>query len=128
MSPQRIVVVLVYADVAAARDFLVETFGFEVGTTHRDDAGHLVHLELTLDDETIRLHPVAPDQGLASIAELGSATGTLHVVVDDVDDHHLGATTAGAVIVAAPADQRDGHRGYSAYDSEGRIWTFTSAT
>ena len=128
MSPQRIVVVLVYADVAAARDFLVDAFGFEVGRTHRDDHGHLEHLEMTLYDEVIRLHPVAPDHGLASIAELGSATGTLHIVVDDVDDHHLGATTAGAVIVSSPADQPGGHRGYSAYDSEGRIWSFTSPT
>ncbi len=128
MSPQRIVVILVYADVAAARDFLVEAFGFEVGRTHRDDHGHLVHLEMTLHDESIRLHPPAPDRGLASIAELGSATGTLVVIVEDVDDHHLRATGAGAVIVSPPADQPGGHRTYSVYDSEGRIWSFTSGT
>ena len=128
MAPhvQRIIVVLVYADIAAARDFLVEAFGFSPGGLHRDAGGQVLHGEVTLGGETVRLHPVAPDQDLRSVAELAAATDMLHVLVEDADDHHSRATAAGAVVLSPPTDQPDGHREYSAFDSEGRVWSFAS--
>lgn len=129
MAPhaQRIVAVLVYADIAAARNFLVEAFGFSPGGLHRDAGGRVLHSEVTLEGEIVRLHPVAPQEDLRSVAELASATDMLHVLVEDADDHHARAAAAGAVVLAPPSDQPDGRREYSAFDSEGRIWSFASA-
>ncbi len=81
---QRIIPILVYADIAAAHDFLVDTFGFTTGGLHHDDDGQVVDAEVSLGDEAIWLHRVVADQGLRSPAELGAATGMLNVFVDDV--------------------------------------------
>lgn len=79
-----------------------------------------------MDGESIWLHRVAPDHGLRSVGEVGSATGMLNVFVDDVDAHHAHAVSAGATIVYAPTDQTYGQREYSASDLEGRIWSFAT--
>ncbi len=68
-TKQRIITILVYADIAAAHDFLVD-----------------------------RLHRVSPGYGLRSAAELGAASGMLNVFVDDVDAHHARSIAAGAKI------------------------------
>jgi uncharacterized glyoxalase superfamily protein PhnB len=123
---QRIVSILVYADIAAAHDFLVNSFGFSPGGLHRDEDGHVVHGEVSLDGETIWLHRVAPEHGLRGVAELGAATSTINVFVDDVDAHHAHTTAAGATINYPPTDQPYGQRDYSALDPEGRIWSFAT--
>lgn len=127
-ATQRIVTILVYADIARAHDFLVGTFGFSPGGLHRNDQGDVVHGEVVLDGERIWLHRVAPDHGLRSVMELGSATGMLNIFVDDVDEHHAHAVAAGATIIYPPTDQPYGQREYSASDPEGRIWSFATRT
>ncbi len=125
-TTQRIVPILVYADIAAAHDFLVGSFGFDSGGLHRDDDGQVVHGEVSLAGETIWLHRVAPDHGLRGVAELGAATSMINVFVDDVDAHHTHSTAAGAAINYPPTDQPYGQREYSAFDPEGRIWSFAT--
>lgn len=127
-STQRIVTVLVYADIAAAHDFLVDTFGFSPGGLHRDDDGQVVHAEVSLGNEAIWLHRVVADQGLRDAAELGAVTGMLNVFVDDVDAHHARTVAAGASVLYPPTDQPYGQREYSATDPEGRIWSFATRT
>lgn len=127
-TAQRIVTVLIYADIAAAHDFLVNTFGFESGGVHRNDEGDVIHGEVALAGEAIWLHRVSPDYGLRAVADLGSATGMLNVFVDDVDAHHAHATAAGAKIVFPPTDQPYGQREYGASDTEGRLWSFATRT
>src|SRR5688500_7630796 len=109
-TTQRIVTVLVYADIAAAHDFLVDTFGFTSGGIHRDDEGQVVHGEVSLDGEAIWLHRVSPEHGLRDVTALGSATGMLNVFVEDVDAHHIRAAAGGANIVYPPTDQPYGQR------------------
>lgn len=127
-TTQRIITILVYADIAAAHDFLVGTFGFSPGSLHRDDHGQVVHGEVSLDDEIIWLHRVAPEHGLRGVVELGSATGMINVFVDDVDAHHARSVAAGAEVIYPPTDQPYGQREYSAFDPEGRIWSFATRT
>lgn len=127
-ATQRIITVLVYADIATAHDFLVETFGFSPGGLHRDDDGRVVHAEVSLGDEAIWLHRVVAEQGLRSAVELGSATGMLNVFVDDVDEHHARTVAAGATVLYPPTDQPYGQREYTATDPEGRIWSFATRT
>lgn len=125
-TAQRITTILVYADIAAAHDFLVDTFGFSPGGVHHDGTGQVVHGGVSLDGETLWLHRVAPEHGLQGVGELGAASGMVNVFVDDVDVHHARSAAAGATIVYPPTDQPYGQREYGAYDPEGRIWAFAT--
>jgi uncharacterized glyoxalase superfamily protein PhnB len=127
-TPQRIVTVLVYANIEAAHDFLVETFGFSSGGVRRNGEGEVMHGEVSLGGEVIWLHRVSPDYGLRGTAELGSATGMVNVFVDDVDQHYAAALKKGAKIIFPPADQPYGQREYGVSDNEGRLWSFATQT
>lgn len=127
-TAQRIVPVLVYADIDAAHDFLVGTFGFTAGGVHRNGEGEVVHGEVSLEGETIWLHRVSPDFRLRAAAELGSTAGMLNVFVTDVDEHHSRSAAAGAKIVFPPTDQPYGQREYGVSDLEGRLWSFATRT
>jgi uncharacterized glyoxalase superfamily protein PhnB len=50
----------------------------------------------------------------------------LNVFVDDVDAHYERVRSAGARISSPPIDQPYGQREYSAFDLEGRLWSFAS--
>ena len=117
---------LVYADIAAAHDFLADAFGFDPGGVHRNDEGDVMHAEVALAGEAIWLHRVSPDCGLRAVTDLGSATGMLNVFVEDVDTHYAQAIAAGAKIVFPPTNQPYGQREYGASDTEGRIWSFAT--
>ena len=56
-----------------------------------------------------------------------ASTGSMAVLVDDVDAHHASAVAAGANVRQEPVDQDYGYREYSAYDLEGRLWSFMRA-
>lgn len=128
MTTQRIVPILVYADITAAQEYLVSTFGFAPGSLHRDQDGRVVHAEVSWGQETIWLHRVAAEHGLRGVGELGSATSMINVFVDNVEAHYANAAAAGARIQYPPTDQPYGQREYGASDSEGHIWSFASRT
>ncbi len=113
---------LVYDDLAAAHEYLVQVFGLTAGSVHRDGDGHVVHAEVRAGDQVIWLHPAA--QEYRSPRSLGAATGMTVVVVDDVDAHHARSIAAGAEIVEPPIDQDYGVREYGARDLEGQLWYF----
>lgn len=118
--------ILVYEDIAAAHDFLVNTFGFGPGRVDRDGGGSAVHGEVVAGGEIVWLHRATPEHGLRAVGALGAATGMLNVYVDDVDVHHERSVAAGTRINRPPADMPYGQREYSAYDSEGRLWSFAT--
>lgn len=124
MTAQRIIPILVYADIAAAHDFLVDTFGFASGGLHRGDDGQVDHGEVSMDGQAIWLHRLSPDFGLTSPATHGAGTGMVAVIVDDVDAHHARAQAASATIVYGPTDQPYAFREYSARGPEGGLWSF----
>lgn len=115
---------LVYADVAAAHDYLVRVFGFESGQIDRDDAGSAIHAEVTAGDGVIWLHRVAPEFGLQSPRALHAETAGISVIVDDVDAHHARAVEQRATIRYEPTDQPYGYREYAAVDPEDHLWAF----
>ncbi len=122
----KIIPVLVYEDIEAGHDHLVEVLGFTSGGLHRDDAGTVVHGEVTLGGETIWLHQVSPDHGMASPRSLAASHAGLSVHIHDVDAHHERAKAAGALIDRPPTDQDYGYREWGARDPEGhRFWFCT---
>jgi uncharacterized glyoxalase superfamily protein PhnB len=63
---ERVIPLLVYADIPAAHDFLVTAFGFQAGGVMRDAEGQPVHGEVRAGDATIWLHRVTAEHGLTS--------------------------------------------------------------
>ena len=127
MSPTpNIIPILVYEDIAAGHDYLVEVFGFTSGGLHRLDDGTVVHGEVTLGDHTIWLHAVSPDHEMETPARLPTSHGGLSVHIPDVDAHFEKAKAAGARTDSSPTDQDYGFREYGARDPEGhRFWFST---
>lgn len=120
----RRIAILVYDDIPAVHAWLVRVFGLGEGRLAYDEAGTCVHGEVQAGDGVIWLHQVSPRFGLQSPKNLGAATGTTAVMVEDVDAHHTRAVEAGAEIIYPPADQPYGFREYSARDPEGGLWSF----
>jgi uncharacterized glyoxalase superfamily protein PhnB len=123
---QRVIPILVYEDIEAAHDFLVEVFGFASGGVERDGDGRVVHGEVVADEGRIWLHRVTPEHELATPRTMSVASGGLVVHVDDVDAHFEHARASGANIVREPADQPYGQREYGVRDLEGHRWWFAT--
>jgi uncharacterized glyoxalase superfamily protein PhnB len=123
---ERIIPLLVYEDIPAAHDFLVEAFGFAPGGVERDGEGQAVHGEVRVGDTEIWLHRATEKYDLASPKTLDARGDGLVVHVDDVDAHYQRARAAGAHIESEPVDQFYGQREYGARDPEGHRWWFAS--
>ena len=119
---QQITPYLLYADAAAALDWLAAAFGFRETVRFTDDAGRVSHAEMTLGDGQIMLGE--PGGDYRNPKALGGATQLVHVYVDDVDAHCAAARAAGAEIERELADQEYGDRNYGAVDPEGHRWYF----
>ena len=120
----RRIAILVYEDLEAAFDYLIRVFGFGPGELMRDPDGNVVHAEIQAGDGEFWLHMESEAFTLRSPKHLGGASGTMAVMVDDVDAHHRYAVEQGADIRYAPVDQDYGYREYSAVDPEGHLWSF----
>ena len=121
---ERRISIHVYQDLEEAYTFLTEVFGLGPGELTRDDEGNVVHGEVQAGDGVIWLHPESPEFGLRSPRSLGAASGSVAVMVEDVDAHHRHTKEMGATIDYEPVDQPYGYREYSARDHEGGIWSF----
>jgi DNA-binding transcriptional MerR regulator len=121
---RRRISILVYRDLQAAHDFLVNVFGLTPGEIVLGPDGRAVHAEVYAGDGLVWLHAETSDYRLASPATLGASTATMAVMVDDVDEHHRMVAAKGGEIVYDPTDQPYGYREYSARDCEGGLWSF----
>ena len=121
-----VIPILVYEDIEAAHDFLVETFGLTSGGLHRLDDGTVIHGEVRNGAAPIWMHRVSAESEMGSPRTAAMSHGGLSVVVPDVDAHYARAKAAGAVIDREPSDQPYGLREYGARDPEGHRWWFSS--
>jgi uncharacterized glyoxalase superfamily protein PhnB len=121
---QRRISMLVYEDLGKAHDYLVQVFQLGAGRIERDGDGVAVHAEVDAGDGVIWLHRVSPRFKLASPRKIGSVTGWVAVMVDDVDAHYRHAKESGATIEYPPQDMPYGVREYGARDLEGHLWNF----
>ncbi|MFF3714319.1 VOC family protein [Streptomyces prasinus] len=114
---------LLYADARAAIRQLTEAFGFTELSVYEDGRGGVAHAELAQGNGVVMLGSRGTGSTFDRAME-GSGPAGVHVVVDDVDAHHLRAAEQGAEIVMPPTDQDYGSRDYMARDIEGNIWSF----
>ncbi len=133
----RISAAVYYQDPAAAIDWLVRVFGFQVRLKIEGENGRIEHSELVFGDGLVMVggagagsaHPELVHR--ASPRSVGGAnTQNLLVFVDDVDAHCEHARGAGARVVSEPKTVDYGgdywtDRSYEAEDLEGHHWWFT---
>lgn len=116
---------LFYDDVAAAIDWLVEAFGFEVRLRMTDNDGHVVHGDLEVADSLVMVGLTSEGATRESPKSLGGKVSQrLYIFVDDVDAHYERAQKAGAQITVPLAEQFYGDRVYECVDPEGHRWKF----
>lgn len=120
----RRIAILVYEDIEGAFDYLTRVFGFGPGEPTRDPDGTAIHGEIHAGDGEFWLHRKSEPFGLRSPSHLGGASGTMAIMVDDVDAHYRHAVEQRATIRFVPTDQPYGYREYSAVDLEGHLWSF----
>ncbi|MEU3921633.1 VOC family protein [Streptomyces sp. NPDC002659] len=114
---------LTYADAKAAIKQLTEAFGFTEHAVYEDEAGAVVHAELTFGNGMVMLGSKGTGSEFDKLMEGGGPMGVF-VHVDDVDAHHSRAVEHGADVVMPPTDQDYGARDYMARDIEGNVWSF----
>ena len=118
--------VVVYRDIRAAHDFLVDVLGLASGGLVEDGDGRVIHGEVHADQSRIWLHRVTHDYGLTSPVVAGHTTGHLVIQVSDVDSHYQRAQAAGAAVESEPRDEDYGQRQYNVRDPEGHLWGFAT--
>ena len=123
---QRVVPYLMYADAAAAIEFIGKAFGFEERMRMPAPDGSIMHAELGYQNNVVMLATVVPEMGYGSPKDLPARHGSVLCYVDDVDTHYAQAKAAGATITAELEDKFYGDRMYGATDPEGHQWFFAT--
>jgi uncharacterized glyoxalase superfamily protein PhnB len=125
---------VVYADAAAAIDWLCDAFGFTVRIKVEGENGRIEHSELEYGDglimvaqETSDTEPVWKRAQRSPQSQGGANTQSLMFYVDDAAAHCAHARARGARIASELAvhDYGDDYwsdRSYCAIDPEGHIW------
>jgi MerR family transcriptional regulator, thiopeptide resistance regulator len=122
----RIIPILVYEDIEAGHDYLVNVFGFTSGGLYRLDDGTVIHGEVTLGEFAIWLHAPTPDVDMASPRASDVSHSGLSVHIPDVDEHYQRVKAAGAKTDSEPTNKPYGLREYGVRDSEGHRWWFST--
>lgn len=126
-SFERVIPILVYRDIEAAHDFLVNVFGFRSGGVDRDGQGNARHAEVRAGDATIWLHRETEDGRMVSAEKVDTAGSGVVVMVSDVDAYCTKLRQAGVAIEYGPVVQPYGLREFEALDLEGHRWWFASS-
>ncbi len=113
---------LLYENLDASVDWLIDTFGFTESVRMPGPDGKAIHAELKMGPGVVMMGTPGPDY--KNPKHVGANTQLTYVYVDDVDKHYENAKAAGAKILNEPADQFYGDRTYGAEDPEGHHWSF----
>lgn len=117
-------------DPAKMIDWLSNAFGFARHGVYHDDAGAVVHAQLTYGSGMIMLGPNTEGDWSKYFAQPdeigGRETQTCSITVADCDAHYAIAVAAGAEIIDPLAEKPYGGKAYGARDPEGHLWWFGS--
>jgi uncharacterized glyoxalase superfamily protein PhnB len=114
---------LVYQNVEDAIAWLTKAFGFAEHYRYGEPGGPASGAQMYLGDAWI-MHRRARE-GSASPAQLGSATQSLTVFVEDLKAHFQRAKAAGAKILEELHETGYGELQYAALDLDGHHWLFS---
>ena len=127
LTPTPAMINICYGDAPAAIAWLCDAFGFTRRVVHADPSGVVHRAQLTLGNAMVMISSARDDDAgrlLTSAARAGAQTGSLYVVVADVDAHHDKAVAAGATVIRPLTDEPYGGRDYVCVDPFGQMWSF----
>ncbi len=114
---------LYYQNVDAALKFLSKAFRFrKYGAQTRGPDRKINHAAMRFGEDMVMMG--RPPMKYRNPKQLGQATQSLYVNVENVDKHFERAKKAGAMILEELEDTEYGHRRYRAADPEGHEWAF----
>lgn len=108
-----------YTNLSQAIDWLAATFGFVEHFRYGDP---VLGAQMHLGNAWIMVNGARP--GRSSPAQLGSATQSVTVFVEDVEGHFAHSKAAGAKIVEILHETEYGELQYGVEDLEGHHWLF----
>jgi uncharacterized glyoxalase superfamily protein PhnB len=111
---------LTYRDVAAALEWLEESFGLQPLAFDEDGADEITHAAAARGDGMVLIEAERPEDLHGS----HTGRGWVYVFVADIDAHYRHAKAAGVEVLGEPHEGPGGMRGYSALDLEGNLWSF----
>lgn len=110
---------IVYQNVSDAIAWLTRVFGFREHYRYGEPNG----AQMYLGKAYIMVRGTR--RGEATPAQIGAATQSLTVFVDDVDAHYQRTKSAGAKIVEELHETEYGERQYGVVDLDGHHWLFS---
>lgn len=123
LEPSRIFPAYRFGNVDAMIAWLGEAFGFAEHAVHRDDAGVIVHAELTFGSAMIMVGQARDDAFAKIVGQPNGPCGkAIYLAVDDADQAFARARAAGARIVEGLTDRDYGSREFICQDPEGNLW------
>jgi uncharacterized glyoxalase superfamily protein PhnB len=129
METPAFTVAATYRNPKSALGWLASAFGFEVtmAIEGSDEDAHGSHYEMAIEGRgRIMIGGEWADWARSPASTGGVNTQSTHVDLPaNLDAHCERARSAGATILAEPADQFYGDRTYRAIDPEGHVWTFS---
>jgi len=112
---------IVYNNVAEAIAWLTRVFGFSEHFRYGDPS-HPNGAQMLFGRACFMIREARP--GSATPKDLGAATQSVSVFIDDVDAHYARAKAAGAKIVEEPHETEYGEYQYGVEDFGGHQWLF----
>jgi PhnB protein len=114
---------LAVADAARAIEYYKAAFGATERVRMNGPDGKIGHAELQVGDSLIMLSDPMPDAATSPPGELGGATGSIFLYVEDVDAVVQRAVEGGAIVKTEVEDQFWGDRFGTIEDPFGHIWS-----
>ena len=109
-------------DAAGAIEYYKKAFGAKERARMDAPGGKIGHAELEIGDSLVMLSDPFPQASTKPPNEIGGATSSVFMYVEDVDAVVKQAVDAGATIVMEPEDQFWGDRFGTIKDPFGHIW------
>jgi PhnB protein len=117
---------LIVDDAAEAIAYYTKAFGAKERGRMQAPGGKIGHAELEIGDSIVMLSDPFPGAVTRPPKELGGATGSVFLYVEDVDAVVERAVDAGATVSMEVADQFWGDRFGTITDPFGQIWSIAT--
>jgi uncharacterized glyoxalase superfamily protein PhnB len=117
-----------YRDPAAAVDWLVRAFGFEVVNRFEAESGIVQHAELRLGDAVVIVQAAADGHEPPPVVAGSSSRAPVLCLGDEkaVDELFERAVAAGATVLVSPETTPWGNHRFEVHDPEGFQWSIGS--
>jgi PhnB protein len=117
---------LAVENAADAIEYYKKAFGAEEKFRMDAPGGKIGHAELQIGDSHVMLSDPFPQSSTKAPTEIGAATGSIFMYVEDVDAVVKQAVDAGATVTMEVADQFWGDRFGTITDPFGHIWSIAT--